>query len=88
MGRESKPESFRIEALEPSLDVQLDHVGSLENAAKVIGALHRGKERFGVRRLQAAGGDARRGTARSRRPSNVGGAAYRRSGRLVRTTTQ
>jgi ATP-dependent Lhr-like helicase len=40
------PESFRIEVLEPSLDVELDYVGSVENATKVIAALHRGEKRL------------------------------------------
>jgi ATP-dependent Lhr-like helicase len=43
---DSKPGSFRMESMEPGLDLQLDYVGSLENAAKVIAALHRGEKRL------------------------------------------
>lgn len=56
---ESRPESFRSESVEPDLDLELDYVRSMENAAKVIAALHRGEKRL-VFGLQAARGDARR----------------------------
>jgi len=40
------PRSFGKEDAEPELDLQLDYVGSLANAAKVIAALHRGEKRL------------------------------------------
>jgi ATP-dependent Lhr-like helicase len=40
------PRSFGKRDAEPELDLQLDYVGSLENAAKVISALHRGEKRL------------------------------------------
>ena len=40
------PRSFGKEDVEPELDLQLDYVGSLANAAKVIAALHRGEKRL------------------------------------------
>src|SRR4051794_2730876 len=43
---ERAPESFRIENIEPEIDLELDYVGSMENAAKVIAALHRGDKRL------------------------------------------
>jgi ATP-dependent Lhr-like helicase len=36
----------RVVALKPDADVQLDYVGSAENAAKVIAALHQGEKRL------------------------------------------
>jgi ATP-dependent helicase Lhr and Lhr-like helicase len=38
--------SFGIKEAEPALDLQLDYVGSVGNAAKVIAALHRGEKRL------------------------------------------
>jgi hypothetical protein len=46
VGLESKPGPFRIEAPDPALDLQLDYVGLVGNAAKVITALHRGEKRL------------------------------------------
>jgi ATP-dependent helicase Lhr and Lhr-like helicase len=46
VGLESKPGPFRVEKLESALDLQLDYVGSVGNAAKVIAALHRGEKRL------------------------------------------
>jgi hypothetical protein len=43
---EGSPDSFRIENAEPRLDLELDYVGSIENATKVIAALHRGEKRL------------------------------------------
>jgi ATP-dependent helicase Lhr and Lhr-like helicase len=43
---EGSPDSFRIENVESRLDLELDYVGSMENAAKVIAALHRGEKRL------------------------------------------
>jgi ATP-dependent Lhr-like helicase len=40
------PGSFGIKESEPELDLQLDYVGSIPNAAKVIAALHRGEKRL------------------------------------------
>ena len=37
---------FGIKEAEPELDLQLDYVGSVANAAKVIAALHRGEKRL------------------------------------------
>jgi ATP-dependent Lhr-like helicase len=40
------PSSFGIRETGPKLDLQLDYVGSVPNAAKVIAALHRGEKRL------------------------------------------
>jgi ATP-dependent Lhr-like helicase len=40
------PSPFGTKAREPELDLQLDYVGSVENAATVIAALHRGEKRL------------------------------------------
>jgi ATP-dependent helicase Lhr and Lhr-like helicase len=42
----SQPGLFGSEEVEPVLDLQLDYVGSVGNAAKVIAALHRGEKRL------------------------------------------
>jgi ATP-dependent Lhr-like helicase len=44
VGRQQSP--FGIKEREPELDLQLDYVGSVGNAAKVIAALHRGEKRL------------------------------------------
>ena len=41
-----KPSSFGNSPTDQDLDVQLDYVGTVENAAKVISALHRGEKRL------------------------------------------
>jgi hypothetical protein len=43
--RESSPDSFRIENVEPEIDLELDYVGSMENAAKIIAASRPGGKR-------------------------------------------
>jgi ATP-dependent helicase Lhr and Lhr-like helicase len=40
------PRSFGTKQTEQGPDIQLDHVGTVENAAKVISALHRGEKRL------------------------------------------
>ena len=40
------PSSFGESQTEPELDIQLDYVATVENAAKVIAALHRGEKRL------------------------------------------
>ena len=40
------PAPFGNNQTEPELDIQLDYVGTVENAAKVIAALHRGEKRL------------------------------------------
>ena len=42
----STPAPFGTKEAEPELDLQLDYVGSVANAAKVIAALHRGEKRL------------------------------------------
>lgn len=44
VGRQPRP--FGTKETEPELDLQLDYVGSVENAATVIAALHRGEKRL------------------------------------------
>jgi len=44
IGRNPRP--FGIQEREPELDLQLDYVGSVGNAAKVVAALHRGEKRL------------------------------------------
>jgi ATP-dependent helicase Lhr and Lhr-like helicase len=44
VGRSADP--FRIQEPQPEIDLQLDYVGSVANAAKVIAALHRGEKRL------------------------------------------
>jgi ATP-dependent helicase Lhr and Lhr-like helicase len=44
VGRSNDP--FVMKSAEPELDLQLDYVGTVENAAKVIAALHRGEKRL------------------------------------------
>jgi ATP-dependent helicase Lhr and Lhr-like helicase len=41
-----QPGPFGIKEAEPELDLQLDYVGNIANAAKVIAALHRGEKRL------------------------------------------
>jgi ATP-dependent Lhr-like helicase len=46
-GRDAQsPVLFGTIQTEPKLDIQLDYVGTVENAAKVIAALHRGEKRL------------------------------------------
>ena len=46
-GRDAQsPGPFGTNQTEPELDIQLDYVGTVENAAKVIAALHRGEKRL------------------------------------------
>jgi Lhr-like helicase len=46
-GRDAQnPGPFGNDQTEPELDIQLDYVGTVENAAKVITALHRGEKRL------------------------------------------
>lgn len=44
LGRNGDP--FRVKEAQPEIDLQLDYVGSVANAAKVIAALHRGEKRL------------------------------------------
>ena len=66
-GRRPPSSRRRPAAARRGARLELDYVGTVDNAAKVIAALHRGREAAGVLRQPRAGREARRRPARARR---------------------